>query len=218
MCANYLPIKRSNITKFFDLEPTLEHYAEEAWPGSRCPIITAENGHSIPVWRLANFGLVPSWAETTAIHRHTYNARSETVATKPSFRHAWKTARFALVPMEAFFEPCYETGKSVRWRIHRRDASPFTVAAIWESWKTPNSDSVLISFSMLTINAANHEIMKRFHAPEDEKRSLVIVPSHARKDWLAATPNTAPEMLREMPAEQFISEPSPRPQKRTSAN
>ena len=34
------------------------------------------------------FGLVPHWATDTKIARSTYNARSETVATKPSFRDA----------------------------------------------------------------------------------------------------------------------------------
>jgi putative SOS response-associated peptidase YedK len=35
---------------------------------------------------LAKFGLIPSWAKDEKISRHTYNARSETVHEKPSYR------------------------------------------------------------------------------------------------------------------------------------
>lgn len=37
-----------------------------------------------------------------------------------------------LIPVDHFYEPNYETGKAVRWRIHRKDGKPFALAGIWE--------------------------------------------------------------------------------------
>jgi putative SOS response-associated peptidase YedK len=59
-------------------------------------------------------------------------------------------ARFCLVPMEQYFEPCWETGKAVQWRIFRTDDEPFTVAAIWESCTDRETGEIVKSFSMLT--------------------------------------------------------------------
>lgn len=61
----------------------------------------------------AMFGMVPHWADRKLAHR-AYNARSETVASKPSFRSAWKREQFCIIPAANFFEPNYETGNPVR--------------------------------------------------------------------------------------------------------
>ena len=113
--------------------------------------------------------------------------------------------------MLGFFEPDYETGKAVRWKIERHDGLPFMVAAIWDSWRTQDgSDTLLHSFSLLTLNADGHPVMGRFHGPEDEKRSLVIIPEEHREDWLQATPKNAFAFIKPMPPEEFTSESAPR--------
>ncbi|MFX9209203.1 SOS response-associated peptidase family protein, partial [Acinetobacter baumannii] len=65
--------------------------------------------------------------------KYTYNARTETVDKKPSFRHAWAKSKFALIPVEKIYEPRYVNGKAERWGIYREDGLPFTVAAIYDS-------------------------------------------------------------------------------------
>ena len=40
------------------------------------------------------------------------------------------------------------------------------------------------SFTMLTVNADEHPLMRRMHAPGKEKRSVVIVPRDRWDDWL----------------------------------
>jgi putative SOS response-associated peptidase YedK len=156
---------------------------------------------------LGVFGLLPTWAKDRAFGKRTYNARTETVAEKPSYRTAWAKKQFCLVPMERFFEPCWETGKAVRWSIHRVDHNPFAVAAIWDSWTDKSTGEIVLSFSMLTINADKHPVMGRFHRPEDEKRSLVVMPTDRWSDWLAATTLQMQEMLRPMHESQFEAVP-----------
>ncbi len=96
----------------------------------------------------AMFGMAPHWADVK-LARQTYNARTETVGSKPSFRSAWKRKQFCIIPAANFFEPNYETGKPVRWRIERADGGPVAIAGIWEYRPADQ----LLSFSMLTINA-----------------------------------------------------------------
>ena len=78
------------------------------------------------------FGMVPKWAKDTAIAKYTYNARGETVADKPSFKHAWYNNQFALISVQTIFEPKYIEGKAHRYGIHGEDNEPFTVAALYE--------------------------------------------------------------------------------------
>ena len=87
----------------------------------------------------------------------TYNARSETAHKKPSYRKAWRERRFSLVLFESFYEPCYDTSKAVSWRLMRPDAEPTAIASIWERCVDKETDEVIFSFSMLTINTYGHE-------------------------------------------------------------
>jgi putative SOS response-associated peptidase YedK len=211
MCTNYLPVPRSAFVEALSWpEPTFD-YPSETWVTYAAPIRILAPDTGQEEFREARFGLIPFWSQDTKIGRHTYNARSETVAEKPSYRTSWKQRRYALVPMLGFFEPDYETGKALRWKIERRDGQPFTVAAIWDTWRAFEGDPLLHSFSMLTLNADGHPVMGRFHAPGDEKRSLVIVPEADREAWLHATSREAAALIRPMPAEEFTSAPAPRP-------
>lgn len=65
----------------------------------------------------ASFGLVLFWSKDTKIARRTYNARSETVAEKPSFRSAWKNAHHCIIPAAAIYEPDWRSGKAIPNRV-----------------------------------------------------------------------------------------------------
>jgi len=144
---------------------------------------------------LAQFGLVPPWAKDTKIARHTYNARAETVAQKPSYRDAWRQAHFAIVLADAFFEPCYDSGRAVRWRIELASGQPMGIAGLWQRWRDPSSAAVLASFTMLTINADAHPVMARMHKPGDEKRTPVVLAASNFSGWLSSTPQQAGQWL-----------------------
>ena len=117
--------------------------------------------------------------------RCTYNARSETVGQLPSFRNAWRSRQLAVIPVEAIFEPNYESGRAVRWRIERKYGGPFGLAGIWEQ-RHGEDGTVQRSFSILTINADEHPLMSAFHAPGKEKRSVVVLADDDWSAWLEA--------------------------------
>ena len=98
-----------------------------------------------------------------------------TVASKPRFREAWRKAQHCIIPADAFFEPDWRSGRPMPTCITRADGAPMGIAGLWSTWKQPNGD-LLHSYTMLTINADTHPLMRLMHKPTDEKRMVVILP------------------------------------------
>jgi putative SOS response-associated peptidase YedK len=211
MCANYTPSRLDAISQHHGLERSLFDFPAEAFPGYLAPIIRQSREYTgqaecVP----AMFGMVPHWADTR-LARQTYNARVETVATKPSFRNAWKRNQFCIVPADNFYEPSYETGKPVRWRIAHAGQQPLAIAGIWE-WRASGPDGLpLLSFSMLTINADGHPLMDRFHQPGDEKRMLVLLEPAQYRGWLQGELVNDEDVYRPYPAGQLVAVADPLP-------
>jgi len=207
MCSRYRkPKPRGELIREF-IESKMWEPSEDGddvWPGGVGPILTNADG---PIWKHACFGMMPHWAKPT-LYRSTYNARSETVAEKPSFRAAWKKRQFCLIPVVSFFEPCYESGKAVPWKISHADREVFTLAGIWEH-RFDDQGPAAWSFSMLTINADDHPLMRRFHKPEDEKRSVVVISPSDREALLnARTEADARGLLQPFDAAEFVTTPT----------
>jgi putative SOS response-associated peptidase YedK len=218
MCANYRPSTREILQHHFQVAPPDSAYSVETYPGNMAPLIRPPHADSVVGDRacaLGMFGLVPSWAKNTTIARHTYNARTETVAEKPSFRNAWRRRQFCIIPVMSFFEPSYESGKPVRWEIAGATGEPLGLAGIWEFKKERPNDLPLLSFSMLTINADDHPLMKRFHKPGDEKRMVVILPPDQYDDWLHCPVEEASSFLTQFPAERLVAHAAPKPSRTT---
>ncbi|MBK6658358.1 MAG: SOS response-associated peptidase family protein [Proteobacteria bacterium] len=218
MCSNYRLPTATDLVVDFDCEAPVEDFETIAYPGYRAPMMVMNRAGTRLVAEAAVFGLVPPWAKDMKIVRSTYNARAETVAEKPAFRAAWKKRQFCLVPMLGFFEPNYESGKPVRWQIRRIDAQPFALAGLRE-WRRQDDGRELRSFTMLTVNASDHPLMSRFHAPGDEKRSVVYVPAEDHAGWLgAASDEEARAYLKLMAPDEFegIADPAPPRTKRSA--
>ena len=150
------------------------------------------------------FGLIPHWSKDSTISRHTHNARSETVAEKPSYRDAWRLGRRCIIPADAFYEPDWRSGRAVATRIARADGKPMGLAGIWTGWRAPDG-SIVRSYSMLTINADAHVLMNQFHKPQDEKRIVVILPEERYHDWLHAPMEHAHEFLQPYPSDWMVA-------------
>jgi hypothetical protein len=167
MCVQYLTTVNVKWVKTrfdLDLPASAAHDVFPTYPG---PIVLKSHNTQRSAIGMARFGLLPSWAKDENFGRKTYNARAETVAEKPSFKNAWRKRHYALALADAFYEPCYESGKAVRTAITQPNGEPMAIASIWDTWTEPESGELIVSFSMLTIDASDHSVMKRFHKPED---------------------------------------------------
>lgn len=100
------------------------------------------------------WGLVPSWADGPAIGSKMINARSETAATKPSFRAAFRRRR-CIIPVDGFYEWVSVPGRTKKQPMYitARSREPLAFAGLWELWhpKGQGSDvETLTSCSILT--------------------------------------------------------------------
>jgi len=66
-----------------------------------------------------------------------------------------------------------------------------------------------VSFSMLTVNADEHPVMRQFHKSGDEKRTPVIIQPEQYIRWLLADVPTAEGMMTwaNMPALRAAAQP-----------
>lgn len=97
---------------------------------------------------LLKWGLVPGWSKDLSFGSHLINARSETVAEKPAFRHAIKYRR-CIIPTSGFYEWSHCGSKKQPYYIQMADHSAMCLAGLWESWKAPDG-SELETFTILT--------------------------------------------------------------------
>jgi len=186
MCSNYIAvIDLDRLLAFFGVKPKAgEQTPADVWPLQLAPFIRLhEDGSSGKVITSGHFGLLPHFAREMTYGRKTYNARSETVDKLPSFRVAWRQGKRCIVPAEAVYEPCYESGRAVRHRIAKANGEPLGIAGIYWSWQAPDG-SVSWTFAMLTIAGAGHPVYQRMHKPGDEKRMVLILDPADYDRWL----------------------------------
>ena len=98
------------------------------------PVLAIVHHSGENVLEQLNWGLVPFWAKDKAIGNKLINARSETVAEKPSFRQAFQKRR-CLILADGFYEWMKtKTGKQPVY-ITLPDKAPFAFAGLWETWQ-----------------------------------------------------------------------------------
>ena len=212
MCAHYDPqTDPARLKAFFGVGDLPLGLKSSLWPGYHGPFLRkhefADVGDDAVPFRellVGSFGLIPHWAKDTTIARKTYNARSETVHEKPSYRDAWRLARHCIIPAEAIYEPDWRSGRAVPTRISRADGRPMGIAGLWSVWKNPSGETTF-SYTMLTINADQHLFMCQFHKPDDEKRSVVILHEQDYDHWLQASAAESREFLFPYPADNLVA-------------
>jgi putative SOS response-associated peptidase YedK len=211
MCVNYLPVSRDVLATSFHA-PIMGDlsWPEEAYQDYFAPLIR-HDGRGGRESLVGSYGMVPKQRIPPGVKRFsTLNARSETVGQLRSYSGAWKRSALCLLPMHAFYEPNWETGEHIRYRIEMADKSPFAVAGLYRQWQEADGQ-VSFSFTQLTVNADEHSLMNRMHRPDDEKRSLVIIPETEYDAWLACRdPEAARSFLRLFPAQLMSARPEPK--------
>jgi putative SOS response-associated peptidase YedK len=145
------------------------------------------------------WGLIPFWVEDPAIGNRMINARSETVAGKPSFREAFKKRR-ALIPTSGFYEWKKEQGGKQPYYICRKDGEPFSLAGLWELWQ--KGEEPLESCTIITTGA------NALVAPLHERMPVIISPEQYSY-WLNphSDPVALQELLQPSPPEEFVCYP-----------
>jgi len=155
------------------------------------------------------FGLVPTWVKSAsdAKLRSTKLAvtRYETMSTATPTRETWLKGQRCIIPMQAFLEDDWRSGKAVPTRIARVDGKPMGVAGLWEHWAKDGED--ITSFTLLTVNANSHALMNRYGQNGNEKRMPAILNEGSWAAWLTAPIDKAREFMRAYPANLLLANP-----------
>jgi putative SOS response-associated peptidase YedK len=144
---------------------------------------------------MMRWGLLPHYAKDAKLAYSTFNARADSVETKPAFRDAWKRGHRCLVVTDGFYE----------WR--KSDKQPFAIctkddltvmAGLWSAWWAPTGEKVPTCTVITT--EANERI-----APIHD-RMPVILPERHWPAWLGEVPASAEElrtMLAPLPPDEL---------------
>lgn len=125
------------------------------------------------VFTFARWGLIPSWVKDPEDLQHPINAKVETAAIKPMFRHAFRKSR-VLVPADAFYEWVPRNGKQP-YLIRLREDEPMGMGGLLEHWQGPEGDVTTIT--ILTTDA--NSLMAEIHS-----RMPVIIRPEDYADWV----------------------------------
>ena len=137
------------------------------------------------------WGLVPAWAKDETIAKKLVNARAETAAIKPAFRHAIAHNRM-LVPADGYYDWQPLNRLKQPWFIRMKDEAPFAIAGMHETWE---HDGRSLATGVVLTTSANKL------AEHINGRMPVIIAREDRDAWLDPENKDFEGLLRQYPAE-----------------
>jgi putative SOS response-associated peptidase YedK len=194
MCGRYtISTTIDVLAQRFHATPSHELLAPtyNAAPSQALPTIFNTNPQEITA---SAWGFVPEWADRRADVKPLINARAETVATKPTFRQAFKTKR-CLVVADGFYE-WKRVGKGkVPYRMALASGEPFAFAGIWSTVHDP-SGHPYTTFAIITTEA--NALVTQVH-----NRMPVMLHARDEAHWLDTrlAPEDAQALLVPFPAD-----------------
>ncbi|MBC8311140.1 MAG: SOS response-associated peptidase [Candidatus Marinimicrobia bacterium] len=186
MCFNIsINSNKQAIEKQFDAEfhtdfEFMSNSHISAFTNPKIPAITSEDSNLIqPV----HWGLIPHWVKdkekADSIRKMTYNAKSETIHEKPSFRDSFKESR-CLVIADGFYEWQSTSSGKICHYITSNESNLFAFAGIFSEWTDKLSGEYIKSASIITQSA--NPVMAKIH--NIKKRQPVILTNDVAGQWL----------------------------------
>jgi len=122
---------------------------------------------------IAKWGLIPSWSKDSLRASNAINARSESIAEKPSFRDAFRQRR-CIIPVSGYYEWATELGPyppKQPFYIHNKNDSLLAIAGLYEYWFDPQTKKEVTTAAIITREATGplatiHHRMPVFLTPD----------------------------------------------------
>lgn len=147
----------------------------------------------------ARWGLVPHWADSLAMGARMINARSETAATKPSFKRPLATSRCVVVADGYYEWHTDAVGAKTPYYIYASDGRMLAFAGLFSWWRDPQHPADtewILTTTILT--AAARDGLEEIH-----DREPVMLPRDLLTGWLD------PAITDPAAALEIIAEPGP---------
>jgi len=166
-------------------------------------IVSSDGKRSLERMR---WGLIPSWWKKSLkeLKLATFNARADTVTTKPFFRNTFKRTR-CLIPVSGYYEWEDRPDGKQPWYFTARDGSPaLTIAGLWDEWTNPETGKPLKSCTMI-ITEPNEFVAKvhdRMPVLLTEKQFDPWLTGKAGVEYLKPAPN---DFLQKWPVSKRVN-------------
>ncbi len=149
------------------------------------------------------WGLIPSWSKDPSIGDRMINARSESLAEKPSFRNAFRRRR-CLILADGFYEWKQNPGMKSKQPmfICLKENHPFAFAGLWEQWNSPDGSEIR---SCTIITTQPNSLLEPIH-----NRMPVILPAKSYDLWITPEdrqPAQLNGLLVPYPANEMVAYP-----------
>jgi len=152
--------------------------------------------------KLLRWGLIPSWTRSTddaeAIRFRTFNARAESITSRPSFSGSFRSKR-CLIPVKGFFEWQHSGNEKIPWYIYHADEEIFSLAGLFDQWVETTTGETFNTFSIITTDA--NDLLAVIH--NSKKRMPVILDKKNEFKWISTgiSPDEALLMLKPCPSD-----------------
>lgn len=145
------------------------------------------------------WGLIPSWwsKPLKEMRLATFNARAETVATKPMFRTAFKRNR-CIIPASGYYEWQTTPAGKQPYYFTPKEGTILSIAGIWDEWKDPETGKPLRSCTMIITEP--NKVAAKVH-----DRMPVLLAPNQFEPWLSG--NAGTEILRPAPDKSIVMRP-----------
>lgn len=175
-------------------------------PTTTIDTITLDNGQR--QYQPMRWSLIPSWwsKPLKEMKMATFNARAETVETKPMFKTAWRQKKRCIIPASGYYEWQTIPGdKPQPWYFTMKDGSPIvSIAGIWDEWTDRQTGETLKSCAMIIAEP------NKFVAEVHDRMPVLLQPNQF-EPWLSGeagkeTLVPAPEdMLQKWPVSKRVN-------------
>lgn len=130
------------------------------------------------------WGLVPAWwnKPLKEMRLSTFNARAETVASKPMFRAAFKRNR-CIIPASGYYEWQTTPDGKQPYYFTARDGSILSIAGLWDEWKDKEGGKVIRSCTMIITEP--NKVAAKVH-----DRMPVLLSPNQFASWLSGEAGT----------------------------
>jgi putative SOS response-associated peptidase YedK len=149
------------------------------------PVLAVVDEQGQRVFTVFKWGLIPFWAKDAKMAARMINARSESLAEKPSFKHLLKRRR-CLIPATGFYEWISTVKPKQPVYIKLKSNEPFAFAGLWDEWQSPTG--AVQSCTIITTDA-NSLIQPVHH------RMPAILQPEQEQLWLDPAVNESRELL-----------------------
>ncbi len=199
LTRSYIPIMCGRFTRNYTWAEIHRLYSLTSQPANIqpnfnvCPtqiidaVVTGDDQRALVPMR---WGLIPGWWKKPLkeMRLATFNARAETVATKPMFRDSFKKRR-CLIPASGYYEWHTTPEGKQPYYFTRRDGAVMTFAGIQDAWNDPDSGQRIRSSTMLITEP--NKIAAEIH-----DRMPVILESEDFEQWERGDVKDATALMR----------------------